>query len=817
MTSQNKIDLAKKLWNNAVDIKGTPAQTYLETRVPRTDVNTIPKGLRYHPKVPHSSTKSKLPCVVAPFTVYPSTEPIAILRIYLTEDGADKASVADPKMMLGPVGGGAMVLDQPAEHLIIAEGLETALSVREIVNGLTPVWAAGSAPNLANIKLPPLPLASEIKIACDHDANDVGLKAALKLARRVRQEGRTVTIIRPQQPHNDFNDVLLDAIKQDSEIYLERLSELVDEETELKRLGLDIQDEEILNGGMHLLKRDGVYKQTPDGSEWIFPYIKVIKQVIHNKGWFKVVEFYDSCGELKTEVIDCSDLTIDGKETRVQLTQAKFQAPTRKKEKELLNEYLSFSNPENYITSIKKIGWHEEGVFIMPDKIYGSEEAQGQYIVQLKPHHKIKIETKGDLKGWQQEVAHYAEGNSRLVLSIVTKLTAPLLKPLGRVGNINHLYGNSSIGKSSALCVACSVSGEKLITFQNTNNAFESVAVAHNDFGLIIDELGNANAYTIGDLVYQFTSGETKGRANQKGEGIEPISFNVNALTSGEMTLAGKMGEANKKTTAGQDVRLVDIPADAGQGLGIYEQTHGMTPQGLSDHLKQASSKYKGFAMEWWLTHLTSQTWEFLEQAIKPGIEAFKSRHLKIHSASGVVSGQVDRVLSYFAVQAAVGEYAITIGLLPWGWGTSIKAYDSIFNEWLENRGSSGESRESYEVKGNLKKLIQQDAIRFEAEGESHRGINKAGMRKGTLHYIFADVYKSEIIQGKNERVINKELIKEGILISDNGKSTTSKYVPGIGNLRVYAIEASLLEKELNPFWAIISEHNNVVQISGHM
>ena len=48
-------------------------------------------------------------------------------------------------------------------------------------------------------------------------------------------------------------------------------------------------------------------------------------------------------------------------------------------------------------------------------------------------------------------------------------------------------------------------------------------------------------------------------------------------LSAGEVGLAQHIRDAGKKSKAGQAVRLVDIPADAGQGHGIFDTLHGFS------------------------------------------------------------------------------------------------------------------------------------------------------------------------------------------------------------------------------------------------
>ena len=240
-----KADYVRKLWGEAINPQDTPVETYLKKRIPTLDRDKIPQCLQYLPKAWHSETKKNFRGLVASFTLFPAHNVESIKIIYLTEDGTDKAPVDPQKRTIGQVQGKAIVIDPPTERLIVAEGVESALAVREIVKGLIPVWSADTATNLANLQLPPKPTASELIIACDYD--EAGLKGALKLAMRAKKEGRQVNIIRPASPHTDFNDVFLDALSKQSDMSLEALSEPVNEEEELKRLGLNQKDLEKEN------------------------------------------------------------------------------------------------------------------------------------------------------------------------------------------------------------------------------------------------------------------------------------------------------------------------------------------------------------------------------------------------------------------------------------------------------------------------------------------------------------------------------------------------------------------------------------------
>lgn len=238
-----KEEYAKILWQQGTHPANTQVENYLKKRIPTIDINKIPNCIKFAPNLKHALTKKYFPCLLASFTSFPSYTVDSLTRIYLNNDGSDKADVEPKKTILGVVNGRAIVIDKPTEQLIIAEGIESALSIREIVNGQIPVWSAVTAPNLGNIKLPPLPLASELIISCDYD--EAGIKAAFKLATKAKKEGRIVQIIRPIAPYTDFNDAYLNALKNKSKISIKALTQKINEEEEAKRLDLKLLEETV--------------------------------------------------------------------------------------------------------------------------------------------------------------------------------------------------------------------------------------------------------------------------------------------------------------------------------------------------------------------------------------------------------------------------------------------------------------------------------------------------------------------------------------------------------------------------------------------
>jgi putative DNA primase/helicase len=199
-SAAEKTARALALWAEARPIAGTPAQAYL---VARGLPDVASEALRYHARCPHPSG-AHLPAMLAVVCDTTTGEAKALHRKFITADGSDKAAVEPQKASIGPVVGGAVMLDAPraGAPLVIGEGIESSLSAAALVGGAA--WSAVSAGNLACLPLPPDVRA--VVIAADNDPP--GLRAARAAAQRWRGEERAVKVALPDASGADFNDIM---------------------------------------------------------------------------------------------------------------------------------------------------------------------------------------------------------------------------------------------------------------------------------------------------------------------------------------------------------------------------------------------------------------------------------------------------------------------------------------------------------------------------------------------------------------------------------------------------------------------------------
>lgn len=191
---------ALALWSEALPILGTPAEAYMRWRKITAD---LPETLRFHPACWHGPSARRIPAMVA---LVEGCDLPAVHRTYLRPDGFGKATVDPDKAMLGAVQGGAVRLLEAHGRLVVAEGIETALSLAcGLLPGAMTLWAALSTSGLRGLRLPPKPGA--LTIATDSDDDGAGRSAGYALAERAHALGWKVSTL-PAPEGRDWNDIL---------------------------------------------------------------------------------------------------------------------------------------------------------------------------------------------------------------------------------------------------------------------------------------------------------------------------------------------------------------------------------------------------------------------------------------------------------------------------------------------------------------------------------------------------------------------------------------------------------------------------------
>lgn len=194
---------AQRLWAASSPISGTVADAYLASR--GIVLPPCHDALRFHPRCFYRvseddlpGTRSAWPAMLAAVTDLDGSL-TGLHRTWLNVGGVGKAPVACPRRAIGHLLGNGVRFGRAGAVMIAGEGIETLLSLRQILAHLPGIAALSSA-HLAALHFP-APL-KRLYVARDNDP--AGFAAVKALTLRAMKDGIEVVPLVPRL--GDFND-----------------------------------------------------------------------------------------------------------------------------------------------------------------------------------------------------------------------------------------------------------------------------------------------------------------------------------------------------------------------------------------------------------------------------------------------------------------------------------------------------------------------------------------------------------------------------------------------------------------------------------
>jgi putative DNA primase/helicase len=520
--------------------------------------------------------------------------------------------------------------------------------------------------------------------------------------------------------------------------------------------------------------------------------------------WGVLLHWKDHDGRDHRFALPRASLAGDGSEARRLLMDGGFFIAPSQTARGLFNSFLLQVKSPNRARATQRVGWHSNS-FVLPDDCFGADE-RDTLLLQSATAHEHSFRQAGTLVSWQQDVARYAVGNSRLVLAISAAFAGPLVGPCSAEGGGIHFKGASSTGKSTALHVGGSAWGGGdangyVRSWRATANGLEGVSLGHSDTLLCLDELSQLAAKDAGEAAYMLANGAGKSRSSRDGSARRAAKWRILFLSSGEIGLADKVAEdgRGRKLAAGQQVRIVDIPADAGAGMGMFENLHGFpSAEAFARHLRSATHQHYGEAARQYLGAIVPKI-EELRKQIAPIMKSFSEQYVPAGA-----DGQIERVAQRFALIAVGGELAQQYGIVPWPPGEAIAAAGQCFNDWLAARGGhdAAEARDGIDQVRSF--LLSNGMARFipaweEDQDKRIQPRDVAGYRQkvgnGWDFYVTTSAWKEEVCRGTDPRRLASTLSLRGYMDApDAVRRAKHVRVPGHGQLRLYHILSGFLE-----------------------
>jgi uncharacterized protein (DUF927 family) len=512
-----------------------------------------------------------------------------------------------------------------------------------------------------------------------------------------------------------------------------------------------------------------------------------------------------------------------GTEVLCELEREGLDVAAGKAAREYLPIYLRIWPADRRARCVNRLGWcnmpSKAVQYLLPGEVIGStsEPVVFQSMTAIQP----AFSSSGTAEEWKQNVAALAQGNTRVIFAVSCAFAGPLLDLTGENSGGFHFLGNSSIGKTIALAAGASGWGDPrkyCRTWRHTVNGLEATAAMHNDGFLPLDELGQVDPRDAGECAYLLSNGQGKSRATRYGTARPLLNWRLLFLSAGEQSLASLMAQVNRKPTVGQQIRMAEIEADAGAGMGVVEDLHSYeTSSALMLALRDLAHVYHGAVGVKYLEMLVqerNQSGAQLTEYVAGRIRQFVADC--VTQPDMVAGGQVERVARRFALVGTAGELATKFGLTGWPEGEAMKAAGVCFVSWLNLFGGAGNREE--------RQLLEQVRAFFEANGSSRfenmsgddgqKIINRAGfyrvmetertmsgdevLKKGGLreYLVLPQAFKQELCAGFDLRFAIKVLKENGWLLPGANRTAQSVTLPGMGKTRAYVISAKLWEDE---------------------
>ncbi|MEE4384048.1 MAG: DUF927 domain-containing protein [Pseudomonadales bacterium] len=487
-----------------------------------------------------------------------------------------------------------------------------------------------------------------------------------------------------------------------------------------------------------------------------------------------------------------------------------------------LMEYLASWQPPQRVQSVRRLGWHQADdgppIFVLPpNRVLGAREASPDrpgapprliYQPESLSPSSASIRPGGSPDSWRREVAQVATEHPMALFALCVGLSGPLLDIAGVPSGGFNLFGRSSRGKTTALQLAASVWGRAaepgaadasfILTWNQTGNAFEATAAAHNDTLLVLDELGQCDPFSLEKVTYMLSGGVGKQRLNKAAELRAARTWRTVLLSSGEVSVAERLGEIGRAPKAGQLVRLIDVPVE--RGLFRVEGADGAA---LSNRLKKACGQHFGHAGPGLIRHLQVRLDEdpgFGRRCLAE-IQRRKGRLEEALRTGGSMESHHRRALERFALVSLAGELAVDAGVFGDARELRSRIEDAVHGAaraWLGSSAAKSEGRKA------LDRLVHTITTRPGSFPEAQYGDSQRGGapvlgyrwqkdRGGEVLYVLTRGQLEEVCSPYAVEDLLSHAARTGLLYTEPGRNTVKPTIGRTRGQRMYAFRAARL------------------------
>jgi putative DNA primase/helicase len=459
----------------------------------------------------------------------------------------------------------------------------------------------------------------------------------------------------------------------------------------------------------------------------------------------------------------------------------------------VLARYLANASPARRIVTFNRSGWHEKPApaFVLGNEVIGpSLDATVTGGAAASP-----VAVAGNLHDWLRHVARPAcrAGVRWWRLTLLSTVTAPLLKAADQPSFGIHGVGTSSLGKTIGLRIAASVFGGKelVASWNTTAAAIEAAAQRTCDLPLLLDEIAEADVRTLGRTIYAVANEAGRARLRPDASARPRTRWRTTVLSTGEHTIESRVMGTRERLAGGQAVRMLEILIDG------HQRGSGMTRRLPHMHVRRLEAAVQRFH--------GAPGRMFVERLVRAGFGNSDSAvarrfRLKVDQIAAALAGsdkdpRRQRAARAFALLRLAGELAVTWRVLP----REISPGDTVRRAWgawkRNNTSSTDDARSAARrlvdlIDGNIDGRILE--IGASAQREKWGWYRTEG--DALVVFVLRSLL-SKALRGLPVRAFLLRAQAAGALIRRGDGRNAQVKVPGVrGNPRAYEFSLARLQ-----------------------
>lgn len=494
-----------------------------------------------------------------------------------------------------------------------------------------------------------------------------------------------------------------------------------------------------------------------------------------------LVAFTTRQGESRQVVVACADLY--GSQFRVvrKLVEKGFALANTPRALKLLLEFLCCHEPRDIAQRLRRPGRHGH-CYLLEGEVLGHSPVL--LLADQLPTQDRHPRQRGSLEEWQQGLQLCA-GNTLPLFVVGLAFSAPLLGLLGHPTIGFHLYGPSSLGKTTLLKLANSVWGSpvRLRSWNTTRAGLEQLSYRYRDALLPLDEFEQAARRDRGAMIYQLGNDQGRTRAQGPGEQTQLV-----VLSTGELSVRATLEQGGERCQTGHLMRLIDLPIAQ---LPLL-QLHGLEgPGAFMEGLERLACNYYGTPIRAFLDQLMADDHQGLAEQFQAEFPGFLAQMEIPESAAQHRRVAKALYLVAFAGELA-GRYQVS-GLAP---GVITGTCRELFELWRQQQ-EGFTSQEARQVVTQVRQFIARHGLsRFVdlslPKAEQQRLAQRsqlAGFRRELYgaqhHFVVREVFETEVLAGLDKALAIRVLCARGWLIPGvDGPTVPHRFPRGAESVR---------------------------------